>query len=308
MRRLVILLFATLGLASCYNSTEFDTDCIISPVTQAASGEEYIDLEGVICYAFEGTTDNWEVASYEDALAGVVTSIVGDSTQSPYAVASPYAGSLSQLSIYLDREFSLLVAIDPSSEIYAYIDYEVPHNLYELYVTLSFLPWKVASYTIKSWTYVVSPFETLKMTISVTDQALSDDEATAKSSVKLYAFSGTTSEWAVASYEDALAGVITSTSSTEQQSAVVQATAVAGVDGQFEMTLEEGSYILVAVDTEAEVYGYASYTVTAKVRTDVDDVDFCSWQSASYTSNGWSFVLPTVEEEEDADEETETEI
>lgn len=306
MRRLVILLFATLGLASCYNSTEFDTDCIISPVTQAASGEEYIDLEGVICYAFEGTTDNWEVASYEDALAGVVTSIVGDSTQSPYAVASPYAGSLSQLSIYLDREFSLLVAIDPSSEIYAYIDYEVPHNLYELYVTLSFLPWKVASYTIKSWTYVVSPFETLKMTISVTDQALSDDEATAKSSVKLYAFSGTTSEWAVASYEDALAGVITSTSSTEQQSAVVQATAVAGVDGQFEMTLEEGSYILVAVDTEAEVYGYASYTVTAKVRTDVDDVDFCSWQSASYTSNGWSFVLPTVEEDED--EETETEI
>ncbi|MFI3324262.1 MAG: hypothetical protein SNI45_06670 [Rikenellaceae bacterium] len=308
MKRLIIILFVAVGLASCFNSTEFDTDCIISPVTQVASGEDYIDLEGVVCYAFEGTTDDWEILSYEDALAGIATSVSGDQTLSPYVVASSYAGSLSQLSIYLDREYSLVVAVDPSSEIYTYIDYEVPHNLYELYVTLIFLPWKVANYTTSSWTYVVPPFETLHMLINVTDQASSDDEeTTAKSSVKLYAFSGTTSDWSVASYEDAVAGVITSTSTTEQQSAVVEGTAVAGVDGEFEMTLDEGSYILVAADTEAEVYGYASYTVTAKVRTDTDEVDFCSWQSASYTSNGWSFILPTVEEEEEEEEESDEE-
>ncbi len=306
MRRLIVIITAALGLSSCFESTAFDTECIITPVTQAASGDDYIDLAGVICYAFEGTTDNWSILSYEDALAGIVTSESGEQ-RTASVTAEPYNGSTTLLTIPLDREYMIIWGVDPSSEIYCYIDYEVPENFYELYVTLTFIPWKVSNYTIKSWTYVVPPFESVEYTLSVNQKLDSSSDSTPLSGTLLYAFVDcTTSDWGFASYEDALAGIATSTESGEQISATITATASGEDANEYLLTLEEGSVMLLVVDPATEVYGYTNYTVTAKVRTDSADVTFNLWQEADYTSSGWSFVVPYVEVEEE-DEETDTE-
>lgn len=313
MKRLLIILFASLGLTSCFESTAFDTECILTPVVQTSSGDDYVDLEGVVCYAFTGTTDEWEIRSYEDALAGVVTSNVSGEQRSADAEASAYEGSSSKLSIQLENEFMIIVAVDPSSQIYTYIDYEIPENFYELHVTLSFLPWKVADYTVKSWNYVVPSFEELTLEVSLEQKLSSDADPTTLSGGVLYAFNGSSSDWEVTSYEDALAGVATAVgsgasdsfaatvkaplvgivdSSREQMSATAQGELVEGSDNTFKVILDEGDVILLVVDTVHKSYATSPYTVTGKVRTDSDVATFCLWQEEEHTYDGWSW-FPT---------------
>ncbi len=159
MNRLILSAVAFLCLTSCFNDVSYTTDYILKPHEQGESSGDYLALGGVVAYAFAGTTDDWEVLSYEDALAGVITSIETGEQRTAFVEAVPYNESDTELLIALDRIEVILVAVDPATEVYAYTNYTVPQNFSEVLVDIVFRPWKTSTYTASTWTFVVPEVE-----------------------------------------------------------------------------------------------------------------------------------------------------
>ena len=141
MRRLIILAVALFTLSSCFVDTSYSTEYIMRPLEQAASGGEYTPLEGVRAYAFEADSTYWHPRSYDDALAGVVTNDEGEVMQ-PIASSLPHGDSRNEVSMLVDAQFVLIVAVDTEHRCYAYTNYELAENLPETYVSVVFRSWK----------------------------------------------------------------------------------------------------------------------------------------------------------------------
>lgn len=76
MRRFLLLLSAaaTLICPGCFKDVSDSTNYVLKPLVQNLSADPNNPLEGVRAYAFVADTALYTVASYEDALNGVVTS------------------------------------------------------------------------------------------------------------------------------------------------------------------------------------------------------------------------------------------
>lgn len=159
MNRLILILVAIFGLTSCFKETAYQSTYILRPKQQMESGGEYTPLEGVKAYAFEGTTEELSIESYDDALVGVATIIDSGEQQGPFVSADVHNGSTTEISMLLDRVESVIVVVDTQNKIYAYTDYEIPVNLSEIYVDITFLSWKESSYTSNKWNFVVPEVE-----------------------------------------------------------------------------------------------------------------------------------------------------
>ncbi len=159
IKRVIFAVVALLGAASCYNDTAYDTTYVLRVYEQAESSGDYVALAGTKAYAFSGSTDDWEVQSFEDALAGVATSVESGEQKGPFAWSEPYEQSESNISLQLDRETVMLLIVDPASQIYAYSDYTVPQNFPLALVDIIIRPWKTASYTASTWTFIVPEVE-----------------------------------------------------------------------------------------------------------------------------------------------------
>ena len=73
MKRTILYAAAALLLGGCFKSVGYDTDVILKSWVQTESAAELKPAQGVVAYAFEADTVTWTVASYEDALNGVLT-------------------------------------------------------------------------------------------------------------------------------------------------------------------------------------------------------------------------------------------
>ena len=73
MKRTRLDAAAALLLGCCFKSVGYDTDVILKSWVQTESAAELKPAQGVVAYAFEADTVTWTVASYEDALNGVLT-------------------------------------------------------------------------------------------------------------------------------------------------------------------------------------------------------------------------------------------
>ncbi len=185
MKRLAIYLVALVALVGCFKSEAFDTTLVVIPSQQLASGDEFTTLSGAVVYAFAADSVDYIPMSYDEALAGVVRSKTTGESLSPIAVGSPYSGSYSYtyeiddeeeypedfvhpyadgelvtkaiegLSMQIEMEEIMLVAVDIANGGYAYSNYKVGVNLPITYITLSFRPWKKAPFKQGSWMYVV---------------------------------------------------------------------------------------------------------------------------------------------------------
>ena len=109
-------------------------------------------------YAFDADTSIYTVASYEDALNGVIT-VKGrpsDRVTSPVATSEPYAqdGTTGWIRLSLTLPTQMILAVDPTHRLYAYTQQEVEVNLPNLYVSLPFKTWKEGnSYKDGNWSY-----------------------------------------------------------------------------------------------------------------------------------------------------------
>ncbi|MFI3282446.1 MAG: hypothetical protein SNG10_02820 [Rikenellaceae bacterium] len=157
MKRLVLYILFSLTLWSCFKDESYDTILVVRPQVQDSSSGDFVSYEDCVAYAFNADTASWEIASWADAKAGILTSKVdANTTQLPFAVGESYVeDSLedTMLAMRIARESALIVVAHNTTENYGYRIYDVGLNLDKTYIYARFRPWKEGEYTESYWTY-----------------------------------------------------------------------------------------------------------------------------------------------------------
>lgn len=158
IKRILIFCAVVASITSCFKDEEYNSQLVFRPMQQLASGGDYTDFAGVKVYAFQADTALYYITSYAEALEGVIRSDINDEPLAPTAVSTPYSSSVegfeSAVSLTVDYENVMLVAVDTVNEDYAYCNYTLGMNLPQTYITLTFTPWLEGSSFKNKWYYV----------------------------------------------------------------------------------------------------------------------------------------------------------
>lgn len=139
----IIALVAIAAVATgCFKKVTLDCRYNLRPYLQMESGGEAVVAEGVVAYAFAADTTQWTVASYEDALAGVLTSKTSTEKRSDAMVHAVQEGA-EDLVLQLTATPATIVVVDTVNKLYGWRMTEVAENLPDLYVSITFRPWSV---------------------------------------------------------------------------------------------------------------------------------------------------------------------
>ena len=300
-----ILALAALLLAGCFEKVAYDTVYTLIPKTQAASGDTERIVEGALTYAFAADTAAWFVATYDDALNGVITSRTDPSVKRSDPIATgepdPTEGLEGSLRMRLTRPSQLVVAIDPEDRLYAYTQQKVAENLPRTYVALTFKPYHAgSSYEEKRWIFrndFYTPPVYLDCTVVPLKQETEGGETVpfpvSSSAIKAYAFAADTTLWRIASYTDALNGVITSKLDPAQQRQNPESTAYPQTTA-YVMSVSHSQLMVVVVDRESAMYAYSQQTVDLTGAPVAFEVTFRPWeQKYLYVEEGWRVVDDT---------------
>ncbi len=65
---------AALAGTGCFKSIGYETFYVLRPWAQEGTVKTPIPREDMLAYAFDADTTEWSVLSYEDAVAGIITS------------------------------------------------------------------------------------------------------------------------------------------------------------------------------------------------------------------------------------------
>lgn len=155
MKRAILYMLTALLLSGCFKSVGYETDVILKSWVQAESSGELVPATGVVAYAFEADTTTWTIASYEDALNGVLTRKGTDETG-----VTPVKGvvmrvdsvNMDLLSMHVSSSPVVVVAVDTENKLYGYRQQELGENLPQLYTSVIFRPWKqLKKYVDGTW-------------------------------------------------------------------------------------------------------------------------------------------------------------
>lgn len=309
--RLLIAGCLAVLFTGCFKEVSFETTYVLKPSLQVASGAPVTSLSGVKAYAFGVDTVTWTVASYADALAGVLTKkgSASEKLDTPLATAEPYGvvdtipNSVNWLKMPLEAPVITVVVVDEVHKLYGYCQHEMGENLPLLYVSIVFMPWKETKLYVAGPWRMVNEFYVQKSSMYVLEPQVQTADGAAVESlagVKSYAFNVDSTTWRVASYADALAGVLTKKSSATTKHAKPVATgvpyapavAVPGSDNWLQMKVDDyASVMVVAVDPTHKLFGYTQQTVVKLEPEQHASLLFQPWQAkGSYESGKWRIV------------------
>ena len=166
LRNIAVVAVVLVATTGCFKKVTTDTTLRIKVLEQSDSGGITLPAEGCSAYIYYTEKEDWTVASYEDAVAKVITNTVtGEQRSVPDGESEPYENEESEnnyLSIFQDKAPALVVVTYPEAEMYAYIYRKAEaENLSYTYLTLIFHSWKSGVYNEGSkegykWT-VVAP-------------------------------------------------------------------------------------------------------------------------------------------------------
>lgn len=145
MKRTILYAAAALLLGGCFKSVGYDTDVILKSWVQTESAAELKPAQGVVAYAFEADTVTWTVASYEDALNGVLTRKGTDEAGVSPVQGTAYRVDSVDMDLLLMRVGStpvVVVAVDTENRLYGYRQQDLGENLPQLFTSVIFRPWK----------------------------------------------------------------------------------------------------------------------------------------------------------------------
>ena len=150
--RVIVLCCVALTAVGCFKSVTKDTNLVIKTLVEEKSGAGTALATDTYAYAYYTGTDKWMVASYEDAVAKIVTDSLGVERKTvPDVESVPFNrtdDSNYYISLPLNQSPALVVLVAPSIRMYATtFKYLNVDNLYETYITLLLHPWKKAPYT-----------------------------------------------------------------------------------------------------------------------------------------------------------------
>ena len=155
MKRTILYAAAALLLGGCFKSVGYDTDVILKSWVQTESAAELKPAQGVVAYAFEADTVTWTVASYEDALNGVLTRKGTDEAGVSPVQGTAYRVDSVDMDLLLMRVGStpvVVVAVDTESRLYGYRQQDLGENLPQLFTSVIFRPWKqMKKYVDGTW-------------------------------------------------------------------------------------------------------------------------------------------------------------
>ena len=198
-KRILPLLAAAALLAGCFKDVSYKTNYVLKPLAQAQTVDPVEPFEGLKAYAFDADTAFYTVASYEDALNGVIArkDDLSDRIASPVAAAEPCVreGTVGWVQMPLSAETQMVVAVDPVNRVYAYTQQELDVNLPNLYVSLIFKPWKGFSYKEGNWSFYnefYAPPVYLDCLIDPSVQLAEGGETSEIANVKAYAYAADT--------------------------------------------------------------------------------------------------------------------
>lgn len=306
MKKILYILAVSVLLGGCFKKVSYDTDYVLKPLRQPASGEIYLPVEGAVAYAFNADTAQWTVASYDDALAGILTSRTdpGQKISTPAATAEPYEkeGTEGWLYMHLGSESQLVLAVDPVDRLYAYTQQALGENLPELYVSLPFKPWKEGtSYKDGNWLYFNEfyvPPTFLECYVAPSAQTAEDGPDETIANLKAYAYAVDTTAWYIASYDDAVAGKIISKTNSEltRTSPDFPAYAQTGSD-LYSMNVSSPTLMVVVVDRTHKLYAYSKQEVDLEAAAGPTfPIVFRTWTGQWITvEEGWRVVNPAYE-------------
>lgn len=137
--RIITLAAVAVVVTGCFKKVTMDCRYHVRPYYQAESGGVAVQGEGIIAYAFAADTTQWTVASYEDALNGVLTSKTSGEKRSD--AMERVEQSDSTVLLQLTATPATIVVVDPINKLFAWRMTEVVENLPDLYVSVTFRPW-----------------------------------------------------------------------------------------------------------------------------------------------------------------------
>ena len=219
-KRIILFLAAAALFMGCFKDVSYKTTYVFKPLEQEKSGDPTQILADAKLYAFAADTSSWEVASYKDALAGVISQRGNrnEKISTPLAAGEPYEqeGVEGLLQMSFDRSSVMVVAVDTKNELYGYTQQEVPENTPKIYVTLIFKRWK-QGYSYKDGKWLMfndsyTPPIYIDSQVTAQLQAEEGAEPTVPSNLRVYAYAVDTTAWKINSYNDAAQRIITSKS------------------------------------------------------------------------------------------------
>ncbi len=305
-------------LVSCLKEGKFETTYILKPSVQYQSVDPAEPLAGVVAYAYEVDTLDWGIASYDDAAAGIITRKDDPSQRltEPADFAVPYDGTAgtegaegaeagddgnvdrsSWLQMPLGRVPRMIVVVDPATRLYGYTMQQPLLNLPKLYVSVVFQPWKEGyAYKNGAWSFYndfYTPPTVLKAYYKPTWQAEADGEESAftSSQVKAYAYVADTTDWYIASYDDAVAGKITRKDESEERTTPNFQAYYESDSGTYGMEVTATPLMSVVVDRLNRIYAYTKLVPDLEGPSPTWPVVFRPWRTEwKYKENDWCMV------------------
>ena len=314
-KRILPLLAAAALLAGCFKDVSYKTNYVLKPLAQAQTVDPVEPFEGLKAYAFDADTAFYTVASYEDARNGVIARMddLSDRIASPVAAAEPCVreGTVGWVQMPLSAETQMVVAVDPVNRVYAYTQQELDVNLPNLYVSLIFKPWKGFSYKEGNWSFYnefYAPPVYLDCLIDPSVQLAEGGETSEIANVKAYAYAADTTAFYIASYDDAVAGKITSKDDDSFTRSNPNFTAYKEDNSTlYKMQVSTPTLMVVVVDRVNRLYAYTKKEVDLEGASPTFPVLFRPWIQQwidDEEPNGWIVVNPELDPDKDSNTQT----
>lgn len=301
---LILSLLLAAGLLSgCFKKVRYETTYVLEPWVELTSGGERVAYmwDTIRCYAFPTDTVEWTVASYQDALDGVVTSMrTGERFAQPMASGEPYQmdGNENWLTMPVSGPSVMIVAVDTYNRLYGYRQQGLGANLGQMYVQMMFRPWRRArTYTDGDWLMFNEFYDpSVELIVRPLLQVAEEDAAQPCAGVVTSLFYAEPGKWTVRDYADARSGVITSADGTGRRTDP-DARGVLLDEGTDELWLsmwlkpENGTenVLLMAADTVNRLYGFCELEITDQKPYVSYPVTFSPWREEySYREGVWT--------------------
>ena len=311
-KRIILFLAAAALFTGCFKDVSYKTTYVFKPLEQEKSGDPTQILADAKLYAFAADTSSWEVASYKDALAGVISQRGNrnEKISTPLAAGEPYEqeGVEGLLQMSFDRSSVMVVAVDTKNELYGYTQQEVPENTPKIYVTLIFKRWK-QGYSYKDGKWLMfndsyTPPIYIDSQVTAQLQAEEGAEPTVPSNLRVYAYAVDTTAWRIASYDDAYAGRITSKRDENDTRTTPSFQAYADEEtGLFSMQVSVESLMVVVVDRVNRLYAYSQQSVDLDGASPTFEVLFRPWRGVWIdVLDGWRIVNEALDPDREEQE------
>lgn len=137
--RIITLAVVAIAATGCFKKVTLDCRYNVRPYFQAESGGVAVQGENTIAYAFAADTTQWTVASYDDALNGVLTSKTSGEKRTDALVRAEQEEQMVVLQLTVTPV--TIIVVDTEHRLFGWRMTEVAENLPDLYVSITFRPW-----------------------------------------------------------------------------------------------------------------------------------------------------------------------